>query len=83
MNNMEASKLMINSTVVVNTKNGILNEKQLMSKRDELIKESLNVMLDDFTDIKQSYPENNLSNVNVSLDVVVLRREDYEKLITK
>lgn len=83
MNNMEASKLMINSTVVVNTKNGILNENQLMSKRDELIKESLNVMLDDFTDIKQSYPENNLSNVNISLDVVVLRRGDYEKLITK
>lgn len=65
----------------INTNNGILNDEYLNYHKRALLKKSVNYLTDEVVKHKQSYPKNDISDVNLTVDFVVLKANQYNKLM--
>lgn len=64
----------------VNTLNGVLNQGNLEFAKRTLLFDAVRPHTE-VVSAKQHYPENDLSKVELKIDVVLMDRERYDKLI--
>lgn len=64
----------------IRTVNGIPSKQQLQYEKYELFGHATRHLLDDMVKTKQHYPENETSRVDFDIDVVVMKKSDYQKL---
>jgi predicted TIM-barrel enzyme len=68
-------------THAINTNNGILNEEYLKYHKKQLLKKAISYLTEEVVKHKQSFPQNDLSDVVLTTDFVVLKRKDFDKLV--
>jgi hypothetical protein len=66
------------STAVNINNSGTLNESMLEKAKRAFIMETIGVWKDDLVQTKQGYPVGDVSEVQFDIDVVILKREDFE-----
>jgi hypothetical protein len=65
----------------INTNNGILNEDYLNYHKRQLLKNAVSYMANDVVNVHQHYPHNDLSDVELTTDLVIFKRKDFDKLM--
>jgi len=64
----------------INTLNGILNESNLQFAKRTMLFD----VIRDYTDLvktKQHYPHNDISDVDMTIDCVIMTRDNYNKML--
>lgn len=69
-----------NKTVSINTNNGILNNNFLERQKSLFLKETLEYHRPLLINVTQDYPENDISEVHLSSEFFIIKRDDYLKL---
>ena len=64
----------------LNTLNGILNEKNLEYAKQSMLKEAIKEHTD-LIKVKQHYPQNDISDVEMELDIVIIPTKQYAKIL--
>ena len=67
-------------STAVNVNNGIMNEQVLEKAKRAFLMETVGVWKDELVKTSQGYPENDISDVIFDIDVVLLKRKDFEFL---
>lgn len=67
-------------TDALDTNNGILNTEYLLYQKRRLLKQAMVYLTDDLVKHKQGYPKGNISDVKLSADFVILKKDDFEKI---
>ena len=62
----------------IDTNNGILNRQYLESRKRKLFYDATAHLIYNLVEVEQGYPENNISDVKLTADFVVIKREDFE-----
>ena len=68
------------STAVNINNSGVLNEEMLEKAKRAFVMETVGVWKDELVSAKQGYPVNDISDVTFDIDVVVLKRKDFDTL---
>tara|TARA_R110000772_G_scaffold54130_2_gene123594 strand:+ start:2518 stop:2799 length:282 start_codon:yes stop_codon:yes gene_type:complete len=68
------------ATTAIPTKAGMLNKDILAKAKADFLKETISIWKDDLVFTSQGYPANGFSDVIFDIDVVILKRDDYERL---
>jgi len=76
---MEDIFLYKTKTHSLNTLNGILNEDNLQFAKRTLLMDAIREHTD-LVKTKQHYPHNDIADVDLTLDVVIMSRKQYDKL---
>lgn len=66
----------------IDTNNGILNNELVERRKRVFLKESMYYLVEELVNSVQDYPEDNLSKVTFSTDFMVVKRSDFEKLVS-
>lgn len=66
----------------IDTNNGILNNELVERRKRVFLKESMYYLVEELVNTVQDYPEDNLSKVTFSTDFMVVKRSDFEKLVS-
>lgn len=66
----------------IDTNNGILNNELVERRKRVFLKESMYYLVEELVNTVQDYPEDNLSKVTFSTDFIVVKRSDFEKLVS-
>lgn len=66
----------------IDTNNGILNNELVERRKRIFLKESMYYLVEELVNSVQDYPEDNLSKVTFSTDFMVVKRSDFEKLVS-
>lgn len=64
----------------ISTNNGILNNTNIRKEKVSLVKNAVEYLAEEVVSSVQHYPVNDISQVDLELDVVVLKRKDFEFL---
>lgn len=72
--------LVATKIVTINTNNGVLNNKLLEKEKRKLLTENITYITDEVVRKKQGYPVNDLSDVELSTDLAILKYKDYLKI---
>jgi len=64
----------------INTNNGILNEDNITKAKQSLLANAIKYLSEEIVDSVQQYPEDDISQVDLSTDIVILKRTDFLKL---
>jgi hypothetical protein len=64
----------------INTNNGILNKDFLDRRKKALIKRSIEHLADKHVFEFMYYPENDIADVDLTLDIVVIKRAHFDQL---
>tara|TARA_R110000822_G_scaffold302649_1_gene426924 strand:- start:12198 stop:12515 length:318 start_codon:yes stop_codon:yes gene_type:complete len=67
-------------STAINVNNGVMNEQVLDKAKRAFLMETVGVWKDDLVKTSQGYPENDISDVVFDIDVVVLKRKDFEMI---
>tara|TARA_R110000851_G_scaffold315229_5_gene477624 strand:+ start:16671 stop:17006 length:336 start_codon:yes stop_codon:yes gene_type:complete len=70
------------STAVNINNNGILNEQMLEKARRAFVMETVGVWSSELVNTSQGYPKDDISDVTFDIDVVILKRKDFETIKT-
>lgn len=62
----------------IDTNNGLLNKQYIEGRRKRQMVEVMSHLVDDLIHVKQEYPENNISDVTLTADFVIMKREDFD-----
>lgn len=65
----------------IHTSNGLLNSKYLEKRKELFFDKNISYIIDDVVKVKQHFPENDVSTVTMSIDMVVMKREDLDKIL--
>jgi hypothetical protein len=65
----------------IDTNNGVLNERYLKNRKKLLLKQAVEYLTDEVVTAKQQYPVNNVSEVDMSIDLVVMKRKDLDYIL--
>jgi len=68
------------STAVNINNSGTLNEQMLEKAKRAFIMETIGVWGNELVGVKQDYPQGDIADVTFDIDVVVLKRKDFNKL---
>lgn len=64
----------------INVNNGILNDQMLERAKRAFVMETVGVWKDDIVKTAQGYPQDDVSDVIFDIDVVILKRDDFDRL---
>ena len=64
----------------IDTNNGLLNKQYLETRKEKLLTEAITYLTSELVTVKQEYPENNISDVTLTTDFVVIKREDFDAI---
>ena len=64
----------------VNTNNGILNEHFLERQKSLFIKGIIGEWTEYLIDVKQEYPKDDISDIELTADFVIMKRDDFDEL---
>lgn len=65
-------------STAINVNNGIMNEQVLEKAKRAFLMETMGVWKDDLVKTSQGYPKDDISDVIFDIDVIVLKRKDFE-----
>ncbi len=65
----------------INTNNGVLNKDFVKLNKQKTIKDAIKIYTNELVDVKQSYPEQDISDVQLTVDHVIIKRKDFDDLI--
>ena len=77
---MEDIILYNTKTHSLNTNNGILNEDNLKFAKQTLLFDTIREHIE-LVKTKQHYPQNDISDVDMTIDCVIMSRKRYNKLV--
>lgn len=65
----------------IETKNGLPNDRFLKIRKKILLENSVSYLAEELVDSRQSYPIDDVSEVDMVVDAVVIKRKDYEAIL--
>lgn len=65
----------------IDTNNGILNEEKLKHERENLFRKATQYLQEEFITETQRYPVGDISSVEMDIDFVAVKREDWQEII--
>jgi hypothetical protein len=68
-------------TEYIDTNNGMLNETYINNRKKVLLKKSIEYLADEVVTTRQGYPHNDISEVKLSIDLVVMKRDDLDEIL--
>ena len=77
------SLLPVNNTYVthINTNNGVLNNDYIEREKQKFFRDSSKYLIEDLVKTVQEYPVEDISEVKMSTEFYVLRKEDLERIL--
>lgn len=64
----------------IDTNNGILNDELIQREKNRFFIDSIKYIRDQVVNVKQHYPEDNLSKVEIETEFYVISKESFENL---
>lgn len=64
----------------INTNNGVLNDRVLRQAKRNFLKNSVADLAEGLIKEKQNYPQNDISDVELTSDFIVMKRKDFDKV---
>ena len=64
----------------INVNNGMMNEEMLEKARHSFLTRTVGVWAGELVKTEQQYPENDISDVVFGIDIVILKRKDFDIL---
>lgn len=64
----------------INVNNGMLNDEVMEKARHSFLTHTVGIWAGELVKTDQQYPENDISDVIFGIDVVILKRKDFEVL---
>jgi hypothetical protein len=64
----------------VPAKDGLLNENTLEENKDKLFKFVTDYLKKEFLEVKKGFPKKGIAEVDLSIDMVVMKGEDFRRL---
>lgn len=61
--------------------NGVIDEALISSRKKATLSFGVNYLREDFVEVHKSFPENGEVEVDFGIDLVVLKGEDYRRLM--
>ena len=61
--------------------NGVASALEIEVLRDELLNMTIGYLASELVDVKKNYPKNDTMDVEMSTDLVVMRRKDFDELM--
>lgn len=67
----------------IHTNNGLLNKTYLAKRKKIFFEKNTSYILNEVVKVKQHFPVDDVSTIDMSMDVVVLDRKDYEYMLNQ
>lgn len=65
----------------IDIENGIPDDKQIREHQDKLFKFVSDYLKKDFVEVKKSFPKDGEAEIEMSIDIIVLKGEDYRRIM--